>query len=63
MERILVYGMTDNLGGIETYIMMLYRRMDKTRMIFDFVTDFPSMTFADEVSRAGSRIYYIPAKG
>ena len=63
MERILVYGMTDNLGGIETYIMMLYRRMDKTRMIFDFVTDFPSMTFADEVSRAGSRIYYMPAKG
>lgn len=63
MERVLVYGMTDNLGGIETYIMMVYRRMDKTRMIFDFVTDFPEMTFADEVTEAGSRIYYIPAKG
>lgn len=63
MERVLVYGMTDNLGGIETYIMMIYRRMDKTRMMFDFVTDFPTMTFADEVTEAGSRIYYIPAKG
>lgn len=63
MERVLVYGMTDNLGGIETYIMTLFGRMDTSRLSFDFVTDFPRMTFAEEVQGAGSRIYHIPAKG
>lgn len=62
MERILVYGMTDNMGGIESYLMNLYRHLDRDRVQFDFVTDFPTMAYADEVSACGSDIYYIPAK-
>ena len=43
MKRILVYGMTDNLGGMEAYIHNIY----KEKIQFDFVCDFPSMTFSD----------------
>jgi glycosyltransferase involved in cell wall biosynthesis len=62
MKKILVYGMTDNLGGIESYIMALFRNMDKNEIRFDFVTDFPSMVFDKEVREAGSLIHFIPSK-
>lgn len=31
-KRILVYGMTDNRGGIESYIMNFYRHIDKEKI-------------------------------
>lgn len=62
MRRILVYGMTDNLGGIETYVMNLLRSVDKSKVAFDFVTDFGTMAYADEAEKSSSVIYYIPAK-
>ena len=61
-ERILVYGMTDNPGGIETYLINQLRALDPDKAVFDFVTDFPSMAYADEAMAIGSKIYYIPAK-
>ncbi len=61
-ERILVYGMTDNPGGIETYLINQLRALDPDKAVFDFVTDFPSMAYADEAKAIGSKIYYIPAK-
>lgn len=61
-ERILVYGMTDNLGGIETYLMNQLVKLDREKVIFDFVTDFETMAYADEAEKLDSVIYYIPAK-
>ena len=61
-ERILVYGMTENLGGIETYLMNQLVKLDREKVIFDFVTDFETMAYADEAEKLGSVIYYIPAK-
>lgn len=65
MKRILVYGMADNRykGGLETYIMNVYRNIDKSKMTFDFVTDFPTIAYSEEVESCGSKIYKIPAKG
>lgn len=62
MERILVYGMTDNRGGIEAYLMNMLRHLNRRQVIFDFVVDFPSMAYAEEAESLGSRIFYIPAK-
>ena len=63
MNRILVYGMTDNPGGIETYVMNEFYMLDSSKAVFDFVCDFPSMVYKDEVEKRGSRVYFIPAKG
>ena len=38
-ERVLIHGMTEKLGGREKFIMELYRRLDKSRIQFDFVCD------------------------
>ena len=62
MKRILVYGMTDNLGGMEAYIHNIYQHLDKEKIQFDFVCDFPSMTFSDFYLKNDCKIHYIPPK-
>lgn len=62
-KRILVYGMTCGAGGIEAYIMNTYRSLDREKLTFDFVTDFPTMAYEEEVIEKGSYVYKIPAKG
>ncbi len=63
MNRILVYGMTNNPGGIESYLMNLFSSLDTEKAVFDFIVDFPQMCYEDEVKNKGSKIHYIPAKG
>ncbi len=62
MKYILVYGMTNNPGGIETYLLNLFMRIDKSKYMLDFVSDFPSITYSDVFIKFGSRLYYIAAK-
>lgn len=62
MNRILVYGMTNNPGGIETYVRNVFRLLNPTKTVFDFVVDFSEMCYADEFEKKGARIFYIPAK-
>lgn len=62
-NRILVYGMTDNPGGIETYLLNLLCKLNDEKVIFDFVTDFPDIAYKSQILEHGSKIYYIPAKG
>lgn len=51
-----------NRGGIETQIMNLYRKLDKTKFQFDFlVTRDEKGLFDDEIENLGGRIYRIPA--
>jgi len=59
-ETILVYGMTDNPGGIETYLLYLMNNMKTLK--FDFVTDFHAVAYETEIKESGAKIHYIPAK-
>lgn len=63
MKRVLVYGMTDNPGGIESYLLTVLDRIKEQDVQLDFVTDFPTIAYEEELKLAGSKIYYIPAKG
>ena len=60
-QRVLVYGMSDNPGGIETYLRNLAKEL-APKIILDFVTDFPGVAYEEELRGYGSRIYYIGAK-
>lgn len=62
MKRILVYGMTDNFGGMEAYIHNIYQYLDKSKIQFDFVCDFPQMTLSDYYLENGCKIHFIPPK-
>lgn len=62
MHRILVYGMTENSGGIEAYLMNYFRRFDRNKVVFDFVTECPAVAYEEEITRLGGKIYHIPAR-
>ena len=62
VKRILIYGMTNLKGGVESYIMNIYRNLDYNEIIFDYICDFPEMAYYEEVIKNGSKIYFIPSK-
>lgn len=61
--KVLVIGMTDNPGGMESVVMNYWRRMDRNRIQFDFLSYFPRIAYQEELEREGARCYVIPRKG
>lgn len=59
MKRILQLGMSTNPGGIENYIMNIYRNMDRSKIQFDFLLPFgyPKIFYEDEIIKLGGKIY------
>lgn len=63
MEKVLVYGMTNNPGGIESYLIRNLLDTQHNHICFDFVTDFSEIAYESYIRENGSEIYFIPAKG
>ncbi|WP_124059132.1 glycosyltransferase [Vaginisenegalia massiliensis] len=58
MIKVLVYGMTDNYGGVESFIKNYYRYMDKSQVQFDFLTNtHQPIAFEAELEAMGAKIY------
>lgn len=62
MKHILVYGMTNNPGGIETYLHYLFQRIHGKSVLLDFVSDFPQISDGESLTERGAQLYFIPAK-
>lgn len=60
--RVLHYGMSTNLGGIETFIMNIYRKIDRSKIQFDFLTFCDDIVFVDEIKKLGGRIYRLTSR-
>ena len=60
--NVLVFGMTDNPGGMESCVMNYYRNIDNEDVHFDFLCNWENMVYSDEVKKNGSKIYTIPKK-
>lgn len=58
--KILYVGLSDNMGGIETYIYNLYKNIDKNKFEASFMT-FKGMPiyFADELKKDGIKFYEV----
>ncbi len=59
--RILHYGLTSNLGGIEVFVMSLYRKIDRNKIQFDFI-DHEGIYFNDEIISLGGEIIKVPTR-
>lgn len=61
---VLQIGMTPNPGGVESYIMNLYRKIDTERVQFDFVDwcGEKDIAFSEEIKKLGGRIFKIPTR-
>lgn len=65
MKHILQIGMTSNYGGIESFIMNVYRNMDRDKFQFDFInmeTEGKEIAYSDEIKNLGGKIYKIPGR-
>ena len=63
MQRLLVITGSMNAGGAETFLMKIYRNMDRTKYQMDFALGIREKgVYDDEIIRMGGRIYYVPPK-
>lgn len=63
MKRLLCLISVMNTGGAETFLMKLYRQMDRTKYQMDFcVNVFEEGFYDSEINKLGGRIYRIPPK-
>ena len=61
MERILQVVTDMNMGGIENLIMSYYRKMDRSKVQFDFLMHRVEPSYFDEeILAMGGRIYRLP---
>lgn len=63
MQRILHIVDSMGMGGIQAFIMNLYRSIDRTIYQFDFLLHHKlEDSYDDEILKLGGRIYYLPAR-
>lgn len=58
MKKVLIEGMTSNLGGVETFVHTLYGVL-KENCEIDFITIDDNIPFTDEFTKGGSKIFKI----
>ena len=62
MRKVLVFGITDNPGGIESVIMNYYRTFDKNKIQLDFLCNTEKVAYENEIKKLGGKIYRIVAR-
>lgn len=63
MKRLLCIISTMNSGGAETFLMKVYRKLDRSKYQMDFCINIEGKCFySDEILSLGGRIFYIPSK-
>lgn len=63
MKKVLVFGMTENPGGVESVIMNYYRAMDRTQVQFDFLCNSQTVAYEEEIVSLGGRSIKFPPGG
>ena len=62
MIKILVFGITQNPGGVESVIMNYYQKLNKDKIQFDFLCNTPKVAYENEILQLGGKIYRITAR-
>ena len=57
--RILIVGMTNQIGGLETFIINICEQLVKKGIHFDFLCRFPECSFTDRIKAMGGNIYHV----
>jgi glycosyltransferase involved in cell wall biosynthesis len=60
--RVLIHGMTGNLGGMENFIMNYYRNINQERVHFDFLCINNKPAYFQEIIDRGGKIYIISGR-
>lgn len=61
--RVLVFGMTENPGGVESFLVNYYRHIDRNKIQWDFLCNSHNpVAYEEELVRLGGRCYHITAR-
>ena len=62
-KKVLVFGMTENPGGVESVIMNYYRNIDLKRVHFDFLCNsYEPIAYEDELTSNGAKCFHFVAR-
>lgn len=59
-KKILVFGLSDRVGGVETFYFSYYRKLDKNKYQIDFVSKYGVVYGSEEIKQNGGKTYSIP---
>ena len=62
MKKILIFGMTENMGGVESFLISYYRKFDKKKVQCDFLCNTDAVAYEQEILGMGGKVYRIPAR-
>lgn len=63
MDRILIFGMTENPGGVESFLVNYYHHIDRSRLQFDFLCNSHNpIAYEEDVKKLGARCFHITAR-
>lgn len=63
MYKVLVFGMTENPGGVESFLMNYYRTIDRKKLSFDFLCNsYQKCAFEEELLQSGAKVFHITAR-
>lgn len=62
MVRILVYGMTENIGGIEKFLVEMFQHFDINKVTMDFIVLGSKSPFENKINENGGKVFYITKK-
>lgn len=62
MKRLLCLTAGMNAGGAETFLMKVYRRIDRSKYQMDFCVTVPDNYYAEEIESLGGKIFLVPPK-
>ena len=63
MYKVLVFGMTENPGGVESFLLNYYRRIDRTKIQFDFLCNsYDLVAHESELISLGGHTFHFPAR-
>lgn len=60
MYKVLVFGITENPGGVESFLISYYRKLDKIKIQFDFLCNTHNkVAYEDELKSFGGKVIHI----
>lgn len=63
MERILICGMGCAFGGVEEYLMNIFRNIDRKKYMFDFIINDSKKVYCEqEIKKMGGNVFYLNDK-
>ena len=63
MIRILVFGLTENPGGVERFLATYYRHINREKIQFDFLCNtYETVAYEKELAALGARFFHITAR-